>query len=156
MDPLTVSASIVGILAAAAQVSSVLGALISRSIHAPKSVGDVKMEVDAVRGVLAQLQHLILDASTVHRSRAAWIMVDQVVVTLAGCVATFSDLEPFVKSLNSDNSLGILDRVRWASKSSMLAEIITRLQNHKLSLTMMVTILTWYALCTLQWFNADQ
>ncbi|MCJ1247822.1 hypothetical protein MMC30_005037 [Trapelia coarctata] len=142
MDPLSVIAAVVGIMSAAAQVSSVLGNLISRSKNAPKSISDVKLEVDAIRGVLAQLQQFILRGSNKHQTRAAWIMVEQVVVTLAGCVVTFSEIEPFVETLQSDHTLGIMDRIRWASKASTITEVIARLQNHKLSLMMMVNIMT--------------
>ena len=56
MDPLSVSASVVGLIAAAAQISQVVGNVIKRSKNAPKECHDVRLEVDTIRGTLVQLQ----------------------------------------------------------------------------------------------------
>jgi len=69
--------------------------------------------------------------------------VDQVVVTLSACVATMSDLDVFVETLESDISMGLMDRLRWTTKAQSLVEVIAKLQMHKSSILMMLTILTW-------------
>jgi hypothetical protein len=137
MDPLSVIASVVGILAVAAKVSSAL----MKHAGAPKSIRDVQAEVDAMRGALGQLQAFILRKAAINRSGAALILVEQVIVTLAGCVTTFSELEVMVDSLKLDEEMGILDRIRWSTKEQTIESMISRLQNHKLSLIMMLTIL---------------
>ncbi len=56
MDPLSVSASIVGLITAATQISQVVGNIIQRSRNAPKECYDVRLEIDTIRGILGQLQ----------------------------------------------------------------------------------------------------
>lgn len=77
------------------------------------------------------------------RARTSLILVDQVVATLAGAVTTFSELDVFVEVLDSDEKMGLIDRLRWVSKAKALGEINQRLQLHKRSLSLMLVILTW-------------
>ena len=77
-----------------------------------------------------------------NRSRTSLILVDQVVLTLSACVATFSELDVFSELLQSDSSMGIMDRVRWARKSDAATEYLEKLRMHKNSLSFMLTIIT--------------
>ncbi|KAL6914828.1 hypothetical protein FSST1_012588 [Fusarium sambucinum] len=143
-DPLSVAASVVGLLTAAAQVSKIVANVISKARHAPEECGRIKSEVDDIRNVLVTLQVFILNPRQALRSRTSLIMVEQVVATLAACVTTFSELDTFVTALENDTT--VLDRLRWASKSKDIHGILVRLESHKSSLTLMLTILTWYAM----------
>ncbi|EXM00470.1 hypothetical protein FOIG_07451 [Fusarium odoratissimum NRRL 54006] len=67
-------------------------------------------------------------------------MVEQVVATLAACVTTFSELDTFATALENETSF--LDRMRWASKDKEIHAILVRLESHKSSLTLMLTMLT--------------
>ncbi|KAF7513794.1 hypothetical protein GJ744_007845 [Endocarpon pusillum] len=142
MDPLSVVAAIAGILGAAAQVSTSLSTLITKSRKAPKDVQKVKDEVDAIRSVLHQLQAFLLGSARTNRARASLILVDQVVVTLSACVSIFSELDVIVGALVSDEKLGLMDRLRWATKASAIDECLKNLQIKKSSLNLMLTILT--------------
>ena len=141
MDPLSVLASITGVLAAAAKVSSILFNVTKQSRNAPKAVEDVKLEVDSFRAILIQLQGFLLRKQAVNQSRAAWIHVDQVVIVVSGCVLVFSEVETFAKSLQSDQSIGVIDRMKWTAKASTAADLLVKVQCHKLSLNNMLTIL---------------
>jgi hypothetical protein len=61
---------------------------------------------------------------------------------LSACVTIFSELDIFVESLNSDNKLGLMDRIRWATKATIIQEYLKKLEMYKSSLTLMMTILT--------------
>ena len=52
MDPLSVAASIAGLLAASQKISLVVGGIVSKSLTAPKEIGELKFEVDTTRAVL--------------------------------------------------------------------------------------------------------
>ena len=143
MDPLSVVASIAGILGAAAQVSTSISTLIEKSRKAPKDIRKVKDEVDTIRSVLHQLQALLLGSAKTNRARTSLILVDQVVVTLSACVSTFSELDVIVGTLVSDEKLGLMDRLRWGTKASAIDESLKSLQTQKSSLTLILTILTW-------------
>ena len=144
MDPLSVTMAIVGLLTASHQISSAIGNLVSKSKSAPKEIQDVKSTVDTIRSVLIQLQMLLLGRAQVDRQRTSLILVEQIVITLSACVATFSELDVFVGTLDSDATLGLMDRIRWATKTSTIKEHLQKLEMHKSSLTLMLTILTWY------------
>lgn len=144
MDTLSVVAAVAGILGAAAQLSTSLSTLITKSRKAPKDIQKVKDEVDTIRSVLHQLQAFLLGSARTNRARASLILVDQVVVTLSACVSTFSELDVIVGTLVSDEKLGLMDRLRWATKTSAIDECLKDLQMKKSSLTLMLTILTWY------------
>jgi hypothetical protein len=142
-DPLSVAASVVGLLTAAAQISRTLYDITKRAKKAPKECKDARMEVDDIRNILSQLQLFVLGAAKASRSRSSLILVEQVVTTLAATVTTFSELDVFVETLESDERMGLMDRLRWVSKEKALNELIQKLQLHKSSMGLMLTILTW-------------
>ena len=100
-------------------------------------------EVNGLSTVLGHLQTYISGLATSSKSRTSLILVEQVVVTLADCVTTFSELEAVLGTARIESELRILDRVKWAAKESKVADIQRRLQCNKSSLTLMLTILSW-------------
>lgn len=143
MDPLSVTASIVGILCAAAKVSSVLNTFVRNTKGAPKLAQAVLVEVNSLSAVLGQLQNYLLGAASSSKSRSSLILVEQVIVTLAECVTTFSELEDVLETGRIENDFKLLDRMKWAMKESKISDIQRRLQSNKTSLTLMLTILQW-------------
>lgn len=145
-DPLSTAASVVGLLTAAAQISKILANVIDKARHAPEECARIKSEVDDIRNVLVTLQLYIVGTRRAARSRTSLIMVEQVVATLAACVTTFSELDTFATALQNDADMKILDRLRWASKDKDIKAVLVRLESHKSSLTLMLTILTLVAI----------
>jgi hypothetical protein len=143
MDPLSVSASIAGLMAAAQQVSSLIGLILRSTKTGPQEVADIKLTVETLRSVFLQLRLLILDRACIDPQRTSLILLDQVVVTLTARVMTFSDLDGCVKGLFNDVRLGFLDGMRWASKTAELTKYLRSLESHKSSLILMISILTW-------------
>ena len=137
--------AIVGLLAATQKVSTSVSTLVSKSKDAPKEIKDIKSTVDTIKAVLLQLQMMLLGRININRQRTSLILVDQIVITLSACVSSFSDLDVFIEALGSDESLGLLDCMRWATKASTIKEHMQKLETHKSSLTLMMTILTWQA-----------
>ncbi|KAF4624776.1 hypothetical protein G7Y89_g13393 [Cudoniella acicularis] len=142
MDPLSVTMAIIGLLTAADQVSSTLQPLIKKAANAPEEIKEMKSSVDGIRIVLSQLQLMLIGKSQVGRNRTSLILVEQIVITLSACVTTFSDLDVFVETLGADANMGLLDRLRWATKTSTIQEHMQKLEVHKSTLTLMMTILT--------------
>ena len=145
MDPLSVTAAIVGILCAAAKVAPVLSSFVRNTRGASKLAQAVLDEVNGLSVVLSQLQTYLLGTASSSRSRASLILVEQVLVTLAECVATFSELEDVLEIARIETDLKIIDRVKWAMKESIVSDIQVRLQSNKTSITLMLTILQWFA-----------
>jgi hypothetical protein len=84
MDPLSVAASIAGLLQAAAGVSSILSKMSASKPSGFKEIQDVKTTVETLRSVLLQLQSLLLRNAKVDHKQASLILVDEVVATLTG------------------------------------------------------------------------
>lgn len=144
MDPLSVSASVAGLLTAAAQISSLLIKFANSAKGAPKQAQSVLIEVKDISGILHHVQLFLLGQMAASRSRASMLLVEQLLVTLTGCVITFSELEDILTDLKTEGAMHTLDRINWARKESKIAGIISRLQNHKSSLNLMLTILEWF------------
>ena len=143
MDPLSITMAIIGLLTAADQISSTFQPLIKKAANAPKEIKEMKSSVDGIRTVLSQLQLTLIGKSQVGRHRTSLILVEQIVITLSACVTIFSDLDVFVEALSTDANMGLLDRLRWATKTSTIQEHMQKLEVHKSTLTLMMTILTW-------------
>lgn len=137
-DPLSVAASVVGLITPAAQISKLLQGL----RHAPDSVRRLKSEVDGTSGALVQLQQYILRKVSASISRTSLILVEKVQVVLGSCVLTFSELDVLAESFANDSSLGLMDRFRWLSISSTIDELLAKTQEHKMSLLLMLTTLS--------------
>jgi len=143
MDPLSVSASVAGLLTAAQQISSLVGNVHSSRRNGSKEINDIEDSLKTLRSVLLQLQVLLLGQVTVDRKRASMILVDEIIATLAACVMTFSDIHGCLKSIESDEQLDFLDSIRWARKKEEMSGFLRSLEAHKSSLSLIINILTW-------------
>ncbi|KAA8902941.1 hypothetical protein FN846DRAFT_908310 [Sphaerosporella brunnea] len=143
MDPLSVASSVVGLLSATAAICSALETFISSSINAPILARTVKLELHDVRAALCRLQPLILRQTGPALPQESQLDVEQLLVTLTGCVCTVSELEKEVDDLKIEGEgIKLLDRARWALKETSIASILGRLQSHKASLTLIILVLT--------------
>lgn len=145
MDPLSITASILGLLGAAQKVSSLLVTLINHVKEAPRQAEKVLLEVNDISACLAQLQNFLSESMTTPESQAKLLMVDQIIVTLTTCVMTFSELEEIATNLQANRPLRLSTKVRWAMKEQKISRLLLRLQSSKASLNLMLTILTWWA-----------
>ncbi|KAH0539020.1 hypothetical protein FGG08_004414 [Glutinoglossum americanum] len=132
-DPLSVAASVVGLLAATAKVSNSLGGFISNSINAPSLAIAVRTEINDINTVVSELQPFIDRTERPEASRESMIEVDRFLATLTAVVYTVSELEKVVDSLKKNGEMSILDRMKWAWKKPAIAQLIQRLQAHNKS-----------------------
>ena len=142
-DPLSIAAGIVGLITAAAQVSLILTKFMNSTITAPRQAQVVLTEVSDIGGILSHLQSYLLGWNIPDRSRTSLVKVEKVVTVVSSCVLTFSELEKLLDELKT-GSLDVLDRLRWARKESAIADLIQRLQNHKASLSLVLSILNGF------------
>jgi hypothetical protein len=145
MDPLSITASIVGILAAASKVGELLKATISTAKDAPRVLVALASEVQQVRAALSSLQTLLADLSSTQSHRAALIQIDQLIVTLTDSVLTFSELEtaiaPFVALQSA--KVPLKARLKWLWAEDSCNKIVDRLQRQKATISLMLNILQW-------------
>lgn len=144
-DPLSVAASIAGLLSAAGSVLKVLSPYIAAARDTPKIAAEVNGELHATTIVLSALQTLASNMESVSARRAALVRVDQVVAVLTNGVLIFSEIEASVGSLSlaepSTTPLALRSRLQWAWKETELTRLLTRFQGFKLSISLILTIL---------------
>jgi hypothetical protein len=143
MDPLSVAASVSGLLCAGVKISSFLFSVVSNVRDAPSLAQSLLWEMTDITAALGRLQAYVDGRTQARSERGALILLEHVLATLTGCVTTYSDLQAIVNKLNVDPNMGTFDKIRWSREESKIAVIVQRLQNHKSSLTLMLTILQW-------------
>ncbi|KAL8835924.1 MAG: hypothetical protein Q9176_006608 [Flavoplaca citrina] len=124
MDPISVAASVVGLLGAATKISEVLTHFIRGVKDAPRLAVSTLTEVEDLKICFRQLQQFIEAEEGRRRSHTAMVTVDQFVVVLTHAVMTFSELEAAVDGLKPRTSSMIngrfssrLDEAREATES---------------------------------------
>lgn len=138
MDLLSIAASVTGLLTASAKVAGLLQTL----IDAPNVVQTVRVEINHFVVVLAQLQPYVMGSSIADQSRTSLIEVQQIQIILTGCVLTFSELQSAIDGLGHRSTFRA--RVRWVLAESSIKELVKQLRDHKSSLNLILTTLTWY------------
>ena len=151
MDPLSVAASIAGLLSAAGAVTKALAPYIAAARETPKLAVQVNSEIQGITIILSALQGLAQNLGSVPVQRAALIQVDHVVAVLTDGVLIFSDLEDAVRALNpfgdfsvSITRLGLRSRLQWARKESEITSLLARLQGFKSSASLILDIFQRY------------
>jgi hypothetical protein len=141
MDPLSIGSAVVGLIAAAARMSPMIYHFITHAHDAPKTALQIHDEMTSITAALERLQTYIMGASTTNAGRRSLLSLRNIVATLTACVTTYSDLEKVVDCCIQD---GKVKRVKWLISEGEIGELPQRVQAHKLSLTLMLTILQWY------------
>ncbi|CAM1510836.1 Fc.00g083490.m01.CDS01 [Cosmosporella sp. VM-42] len=146
MDPLSIAASIAGLLKAAQELGSILGPYISAAKEVPAIASQVHSEVQNSKAIIWAVQNLTQKLGSVPIKNASLIQLDQVITVLTDGVLIFSELEVAVGSLSTSNPSGISGlrlwtRLQWARKEGTFSPLLTRLQGFKISLSLMLTIL---------------
>ncbi|KAL8690211.1 MAG: hypothetical protein Q9218_004293 [Villophora microphyllina] len=140
MDPISVAASILGLLGAAAKVAEILANFVKGVKDAPKLAQRVFTEVEDLKLCFQRLQEFINLEEASNRSRAAMITVDQLLIMLTNCVMTFSELEDALGWLKP-GSFSVNTRLRWLTKEHTISKLLQRLQSSKVSLNLVLTTL---------------
>lgn len=143
MDPISVAASLVGLLGAAAKVSSILNSVIKSARTAPTLARNALIEVTDITVCLNQLQTFLLRTQTTHQSQESLVLVDQVLVILSDCVLIFSELEQTLHPLRIEEPWQAHRAVKWMLREKDVAAILTRLQSSKASLSLIMATLNW-------------
>ncbi|KAL2062167.1 hypothetical protein VTL71DRAFT_6433 [Oculimacula yallundae] len=140
MDPLSVIASVVGLLAAATKVAFTLSGIQSSVANAPRTIDHALSQVNGVKVALTGFENLLLGLETAENKRIAMIQVDDLVAILTEAVLTFDELEALVNPFTGISSLAIVDRLKWAWGGDEVESILIRLERHKTTLLLMLSI----------------
>jgi hypothetical protein len=145
MDPLSVTAGIIGILATATKLGNILHGTISTTKNAPRILLSLMSEVYEVQAALSSLHILIKDLSSARPHRAALIQLDYLIVTLTESILTLSELENIIAPIAAPlgAKVPLTARLKLARAEGSCVKIVERLQRHKSSMSLMLNILQW-------------
>lgn len=147
------AASVVGLLAAGAQLYSTLERLISTFTDAPLLAHTTCNEVRDFRYALSKLKPYVDGSAPVKLLGASMIDVHHLSLTLAASVFTFSRLEKKLERLiirdlleKPDErlvtrSMDTLSRLRWLRDGGDISLLVQHIQQHKSSLNLLLTVL---------------
>lgn len=144
MDPLSVTASVVGLLAGAGKVGGVLLWVKSSIVDAPGSLSNLLSQINDLAICLEAVNQLLTGIYSTPSKRISMIQVDQLVATLTEAVLTFSELEALVMPLGDPSEISIIQRMKWAWEEETISSIMVRLDRHKSSFSLMLNIIQWY------------
>jgi len=139
-DPLSIAASVVGLLATTGKICAALSGFISGVVAAPQSAHDTLATAEEVRVALEMVKGLIDTISALPSRRKALVRLDLIAITFSNCVLTLSELESLVCFKD-----GMMHRLKWVWGENKVLRLLPRLESQKASLTLMVTTLVWYA-----------
>lgn len=142
-DPLSVAASIGGLVALAGQLYVALDDFITIVRDAPALASTVRSEIKSFRNSLHALQGILHDPSFRGSRRAALISADYIVVSFTDAVLVFSQLETNIFPLTRFTENGLAMRMQWTRKKSKVNELVSRLQWQKHTLSLQLNILKW-------------
>lgn len=152
-DPLSLAASVTGLISLSAQITSVLYSFATSALEARKSVDRVLSEMQTMNSIFSQVQGFIYSASeeSSDTERLLMISLDHLVTTLTGCVLIFSQLEKHINELVGLTGLAnvagmaiVWEKVKWATKEPEIGILVEDLQRHKSSLNLMLGIIQWW------------
>lgn len=143
MEPLSVTASVCGILAMAAKITRSLIEFVRKEKAAPASAHRILNEVSNLSLCLKRLQPFIQGIKKSSQSRTAMISGEDVVVITASCVTVLDDLDKTLDPFRLSLPLSTMRRIRWVQEEAKIDDLIARVQVSKTSLNLVLTILNW-------------
>ena len=143
MEPISIIASITGVLLGAAQITKVVSDFIEKEKDAPKSAQSVVLELSDLSLCLSQLAPFIKGTRHAERGRQACISIEQVVILSTSLALSISELEELVDALKLRQLISKLAKIRWVMNEGKINRLLSRLRASKSSLNLVLTIFTW-------------
>ena len=172
MDPLSITASVAGLLSLSGQLYTVFNEYLDAHANAPRHVRLVLDEITSLQLIFRQVQQLIDNSSALDENRTSMLRGADLVTILTGCVCAYSLLEKeFLHNINVYEAIssacyrkeyekklrGIEATLgpgasRWAktkaihkyrNKKPLLVSILQDLRDHKANLGLMLTTINW-------------
>ncbi|KAJ9149383.1 hypothetical protein NKR23_g4304 [Pleurostoma richardsiae] len=141
-DPLSIAASITGLVAAARKIYTVLSGFTASVSNAPEIVQATLAEVVQMKSALIEVQQLMDAVETLPPDRKALIRLDHITITFSQCTIILTELESVVCDRFVTDAR-LTSRLRWALGESekKIARLLPRLESQRSCLTLMMSIL---------------
>jgi hypothetical protein len=138
-DPLSIAAGVVGLLATAGKVCSLLSAFISSVADAPQLAHTALLKVNELSCTFDMVGILILKLDAVPSHRRDMIRLDHLVLVFTQCVLTLSKVESLLKRVMGSP----LNRIRWNLAEKKIQHSVDILEKHQASMVLMLNVLQW-------------
>lgn len=112
--------------------------IVQGTANAPILAQKIKFEIAENNSILSKLHDLVHCPTLTTTDR------EFLVNSVAGYSATFAELEEQIQRLMAGDTMDIRDRLHWAWAESTINPLMSRLQDHKRSLTLMVLLMKKY------------
>jgi hypothetical protein len=144
MDPLSIAASITGLLAVTSKLRHFLHHFILNVRDAPDLSKSAFSAVKEMNFALSFAQRLLSNLTSLQRDRKAMIEVEYLVIILTQSVITITELEKLVcpTSFQRDKRQA-WERLKWVWKEESVSRAVLRLEGHKSSMSLLLNILQW-------------
>ncbi|KAJ9611409.1 RAS2 protein [Cladophialophora chaetospira] len=142
-DPLSITASVTGLLSVAGKVCTIISGFISNVSDAPASARAALAAVEEMRMVLTSVRKVMDSLMRLPAERKEMIHVRHLVITFREAIQSFSELEAVVSPAagSADGRSSKWDRVKWVLEEERITRSVQRLELHKNSLSTMLSIL---------------
>jgi hypothetical protein len=103
MDPISLAASVAGILGLAGKLAITISGFVASAQSAPQLATHAVNEINSLVTIFAQLKGLTLQNSPARN----FITVDQLVVVISGCVITLAELDKELEGLEDRDNMDV-------------------------------------------------
>jgi hypothetical protein len=134
-DPLSIAASVIGVLSPASRVATVLGKL----HDAPTDAYEIRAELVEIRLAVDVLRDLLRRKAASSAAIGTYkqqlpITVEKIALLLESCESTISELDSLLRGLGPGKSMRIGQRYRWVSKEGDIGRLFQRLKSQRSTL----------------------
>ncbi|CAG8111177.1 unnamed protein product [Penicillium nalgiovense] len=138
MDPLSIAASLAGLITISTQIVNIIHTVNTKN---NKELDSLSREVHAVRGILSQIQQIVQFQSARAAKNSEWL--NALNTTSDDCGDTYLQLEKFLKGLVSSSRLEALKKkVKWTLKEKEIQDSLRKVESYKLSLDLLLSVQT--------------
>ncbi|KAH7020301.1 hypothetical protein EDB80DRAFT_870893 [Ilyonectria destructans] len=123
-NPLSIAASVAGILGAVAKVYD----LLSHVVDGPECVSAILAEVCNIRVVLQALQGFLSKIHLVPSRQVTLIQIENIVIIVTQTVWVFSELETILQPLTTQSWLPSRRRLNWMRRQPASQRLVIQLQ----------------------------
>ncbi|RPB06515.1 hypothetical protein P167DRAFT_580420 [Morchella conica CCBAS932] len=135
-----VAASIVGLLTAASKVYTTLSAFLSSCRDAPIIAQTTSDEIRDFHYALLKLRDCVWQGKNITPLGRATTDTSQLILTLVSSMTTLAQVEKTLDPLLAQPKMDYIRRIRWSLADNDLVKLLTRIQSHKLTLNLLLTI----------------
>jgi hypothetical protein len=134
------AASIIGLVAIGLKVYVTLEGFVSTCKDAPEIAKVTRDEVRDFWYALHRLRPFVERTADITPLGAAATDAPQLSLTLGSCMITFSEVEKLLDRLLPKAEMNYIGRIRWTVSGAGLTQLIKRIQQHKNTLNLLLTI----------------